>query len=204
MRHNFSLRFAVIAVLAVLPTLAQAQIAPTAAVVVQRDQGVVRAAETLVLQGAITAIDQASRRVTIKGGGGNDVSLVAGPEVKNFAQLKVGDIVTLNVIQSLTLELKKRGTALRERVESSDAVQAKPGEKPMAGEASSVRITADVTAVNKKTGMVSLRGPERTLELKVRDQAILKEIAVGDQVEATYVEASVISVKSAKSAKTAK
>ena len=201
MKHPISLHLAVIAALAILPTLTLAQIAPTGAVVVQKDQGAVRAAKTVAVQGVITAIDQESRRLTIKGGGGNELSLVAGPEVKNFAQLKVGDIVTLKAIQSLALELKKGGTALRERVESTEAVQAKPGEKPMAGEATTVRAIADVTAVNKKTGMVTLRGPERTLDLQVKDKAILKDIAVGDQVEATYVEAVAISVKGAKPVK---
>lgn len=193
-----------VAVLAVVPTLVLAQVAPTGAVVVQKEKGAVRAAKTVILQGAITAIDQQSRRVTIKGGSGNELSLLAGPEVKNFAQLKVGDIVTLNVIQSLALELKKGGTELRQRVESSDAAQAKPGEKPMAGEATSVRIIADVTAVNEKTGMVTLRGPERTLDLQVKDKTMLKDIDVGDQVEATYVEATVISVKGATPAKSVK
>lgn len=201
MKHFISL---LVAVLAVVPTLVFAQIAPTGAVVVQKEKGAVRVGKTVMLQGAITAIDQESRRVTIKGGSGNELSMVAGPEVKNFAQLKVGDIVTLNVIQSLALELKKGGTELRQRTEGTDTAQAKPGEKPMAGEASTVRVIADVTAVNRKTGMVTLRGPQRTLDLQVKDKAMLKDIAVGDQVEANYVEATVISVKGAKPAKAAK
>jgi len=64
-----------------------------------------------------------------------------------------------------------------------------------------VRIIADVTAVNRKTGVVSLRGPQRTLDLKVKDKTMLKDIAVGDQVEATFEEATVISVRAAKPAK---
>ena len=198
MKFVTSMRVAALAMLTVFSTLVLAQNAPAGAVVVQKEKGAVRAAKTVVVQGAILAIDQQSRRVTIKGGGGHELSLLAGPEVKNFSQLKVGDIVTMNIIQSLALELKKGGTELRQRTESTDTVQAKPGEKPMGGEASSVRIIADVTAVNRKTGMVTLRGPERTLDLQVKDQAMLKDIAVGDQVEANYVEATVISVKGAK------
>ena len=198
MKFVTSMRVAALAMLTVFSTLVLAQNAPAGAVVVQKEKGAVRAAKTVVVQGAILAIDQQSRRVTIKGGGGNELSLLAGPEVKNFSQLKVGDIVTMNIIQSLALELKKGGTELRQRTESTDTVQAKPGEKPMGGEASSVRIIADVTAVNRKTGMVTLRGPERTLDLQVKDQAMLKDITVGDQVEANYVEATVISVKGAK------
>jgi Cu/Ag efflux protein CusF len=193
-----------VAALSILPTLAVAQNAPVGAVVVEKEKGAVRGAKTIVVQGAITAIDPQTRHVTIKGGGGNEVMLLAGPEVRNFAQLKVGDIVTLQVVRSLALELKKGGTELRQRAETSDAVRAEPGEKPMGGEATSVRIIADVTAVNKKTGMVTLRGPQRTLDLQVKDKAMLKDIAVGDQVEANYVEATVLSVKEAKPAKATK
>ena len=190
-----------VAALAVLSTLALAQIAPTETVVVQKGKGTVRSAESIVLQGAIIAIDQSTRRLTIKGGSGNELSFLAGPEVKNFAQLKVGDIVTMTIVQSLALELKKGGTALRERVEGGETISARPGEKPMAGESNTVRIVADVMAVNKKAGTVTLRGPERTLELKVKDKTMLKDVAVGDQVEANYVEATVISVKAGKPVK---
>ena len=190
-----------VAVLAALPTLSLAQMAPTGTTVVMKEKGAVRSAESVVMQGRIIAIDQESRRVTIKGGSGKELSFVAGPEVKNFAQLKVGDIVTMNVIQSLALELKKGGQELRQRVESGETVSAQPGQKPMGGESMTVRIIADVTAVNRKTGMVTLRGPQRTLDLKVKDKTMLKDIAVGDQVEATFVEATVISVRAAKPAK---
>lgn len=42
---------------------------------------------------------------------------------------------------------------------------------------------ADVTAVNTKRKTVTLRGPKRTVELKVRDPEQFKLIKVGDQAE---------------------
>ena len=186
------------------PLLAVAQSDPVAAVAVEKELGKVRGTKAFVVEAKITAIDEASRHVTVTGAGGNEVTLVAGPEVKNFAQLKVGDVVTVKYLQSLALELKKGGTALRERVESNDAVSAKPGEAPMGAEAKTVRVTADVIAVDRKSGVVTLRGPERTVDLKVKDKAQLKEIAVGDQVEATYVEAVAIAVSTPKAAKKSK
>lgn len=201
MKYKLSI---LVAVLAALPTLSLAQIAPTGTSVVIKEKGAVRSVDSVVMQGRIIAIDQDTRRVTIKGGSGRELSFVAGPEVKNFAQLKVGDIVTMNVIQSLALELKKGGHELRQRVESGETISAQPGQKPMGGESMTVRIIADVTAVNRKTGMVSLRGPQRTLDLKVKDKTMLKDIAVGDQVEATFEEATVISVRAGKPAKGAK
>ncbi len=183
------------------PLLATAQEAPVGVVVVEKEQGTVRGTRAVSAQGKITAIDAENRRITLLGGGGSILTLVAGPEVKNFAQLKVGDIVTLKYLQSLALELKKGGKALRERVESNDAASAKSGEMPAGAQAKTVQVIADVTAVNKKSGMVTLRGPERTVDLKVKDKAILKQIAVGDQVEVTYVEAVAIAAHTPKKAK---
>ena len=183
------------------PLLASAQEAPAGVVVVEKDQGKVRGTRAITAQGKITAIDAENRRITLLGGGGSVLSLVAGPEVKNFAQLKVDDIVTLKYLQSLALELKKGGKALRERVESTDAASAKPGEMPAGAQAKTVQVIADVTAVDKKSSMVTLRGPERTVDLKVKDKAVLKQIAVGDQVDVTYVEAVAISVSTPKAAK---
>jgi Cu/Ag efflux protein CusF len=45
--------------------------------------------------------------------------------------------------------------------------------------------------------MVKLKGPKRTVDLKVRDPSQLKLIKVGDQIEATFTEAIAIAVEPA-------
>ena len=87
-----------------------------------------------------------------------------------------------------------------ERVESGDAITAKPGELPLGGVSKTVHIVADVTAVNPATGVATLRGPD----LRVKDKAILAQIAVGDQVNADSVEAALISVSAKPPADSAK
>jgi hypothetical protein len=57
-----------------------------------------------------------------------------------------------------------------------------------------VTIVADVVDINPATQTITLRGPQRTVELKVRDPEQFKLIAKGDQVEATYTEAVAIEV----------
>ena len=56
---------------------------------------------------------------------------------------------------------------------------------------------ANVVAVNPKAQTVTLRGPKRTIELAVNDPAQLKEIKVGNQVEALFTEAVAIEVSAA-------
>ena len=61
-----------------------------------------------------------------------------------------------------------------------------------------MKITAEVVALDAKTQVVTLRGPKRTVDLKVRDPEQFKLIAKGDRVEATYTEAMAVAVEPAK------
>ena len=155
-------------------------------------------ANTVKITASIEAIDSAARTVTLKGPRGNVVTLAVGPEVKNFDQMKVGDFVVVRYVQALTLELKKGGTAPRERVEREGGATAQPGERPAAGAARQVTVVADVIKIDQKKQMVTLRGPSRVVDLKVQDPNQLKLVKVGDQVEATFTEAVAISVEPAK------
>ena len=58
--------------------------------------------------------------------------------------------------------------------------------------------TADVTAVDAKTQTITLRGPQRTVELRVPDKKQFEGVKVGDQVEARYTEAVAVSMLPAK------
>jgi Cu/Ag efflux protein CusF len=57
-----------------------------------------------------------------------------------------------------------------------------------------------VIAVDEKASKVTLKGPQRTVDMKVNDPEQLKLIKVGDQVEATYTEAVAISLAPAAAA----
>jgi hypothetical protein len=143
-------------------------------------------------KGTITA-----RTVTLKGPRGKVVTLAVGPEVKNFAQMKVGDMVVVRYAEALTLELKKGGKELRQRSEREASETAQPGERPGGAAGRQITVIADVTAVDRKKMIVTLRGPKQTVDLKLRDPEQIKLVKVGDQVEATYQEAMAVSVEPA-------
>ncbi len=187
-----SIGFAVVAALT-FPAAAQ-----TGGAVVAKTPGAVGVAQTVKVTATITAIDKATREVTLKGPQGKEVSLIAGEQVKNFAQLKVGDQVNIEYVEALTLELKKGSTAPVARTEQAAVAGAKPGETPAGAGGRQVKITAEVVALDAKTQVVTLRGPKRTVDLKVRDPEQFKLIAKGDRVEATYTEAMAVAVEPAK------
>lgn len=172
--------------------------AQSGAAVVGKGPGVAGGAQTVTITATITAIDPASRAVTLKGPQGREVTVTAGPEVRNFAQMKVGDTVDAKYIEALTLELKKGGGLPVAKVEDTGAARAKAGSAPAGAIGRQVTIVADVVAVDPATQTVTLKGPKHTVDLRVRDPKQFALIAKGDQVQATYTEAVAIAVTPAK------
>ena len=184
--------------LAIAAGAAHAQ-APSGGMVVTESQpGKVTMADAVRLVATVQAIDKPNRLVTLKAASGDVMIVQASADVKNFDQIKVGDEVAARYIEALSLELKKGGAGgIREKVEDEGAVAAKPGERPGAAVGRTIRATADVIAVDAKRQTIRLRGPQRTVDLKVKDPAQFKLVKVGDQIEVKFVEAVAVSVEPA-------
>jgi hypothetical protein len=193
MRHSLIAGLMLASVFAAPPALAQAAGA-TGGVITSTAPGKGLAVATAEITANVVGIDKANRLVTLKGPKGDTVSVVAGPKVRNFDQIKVGDMLRVQLAESLVLELKKGGTAVVARTEIKGGEAAKAGEKPGAMAGREVRIVADVVDVDRANQTVTLRGPKQTVSLKIRDPEQLKLIDKGDQVEATYTEAVALAV----------
>lgn len=149
--------------------------------------GKARALKTDEVKAQVVSLDRLTRAITLKGPNGTIVDMIAGNEVKNFDQLKVGDFVNVRYFQSLALELHKPG-------------QAAPlmHERPTA-RGREVRALAKVTAIDEQAKTVSLKGPRgNTVTLDVRNPEHFKVMKVGDDVLVTYTEAVAVSVTPAK------
>ena len=59
--------------------------------------------------GTVEAIEAATRTVTLKKADGTFVSTVAGPDIKRFAEIKVGDKVTARYYENVVVRLKRPG-----------------------------------------------------------------------------------------------
>jgi hypothetical protein len=156
---------------------------------------VVRAAE---MSAQVVGIDKATRTITLKGPKGNAVDIVAGDEVKNFDQIKVGDLVVARYAQALTLELRKTKAGAGAPAVREEAAKAKPGERPAVAGARQVTAIADVVAVDPKNSTITLKGPRgNEVALAVQNPDQFKVVKKGDQVEVTYTEALALSVEPA-------
>ncbi len=180
-------------------SIAIAQNKPQAVVAVEAAPGVLKVAEGVQIQGKFKSVDQKTRQVVIVGPNGNEFKTTLGNEVKNFNQIKVGDIVTLTHVEIFVADIKKPSKVeIRERVETEKAVTAKLGDKPAAAIERQVAIVADVTAVDEKKGTLTVRGATRTLDIKVKDPKVLKGIKVGTQIETVVTEIIAIEVSAPK------
>ena len=171
--------------------------APGGATIIATAPGKGFAERVAQVSASVEAVDYAKRVVTLKRSAGDIVTLPVGPEVRNFDQIRVGDLVVVRYLEALALELKKGGTAKRERTDRDLTERAEPGERPARVDAHQVHVVADVIAILPQSQTVRLRGPTRVVDLQVYDPEQFRLVAVGDQVEATYIEAVAISVEPA-------
>ncbi|MFB2925707.1 hypothetical protein [Aeromonas hydrophila] len=145
--------------------------------------------EAVSAQATVTAIDMASRKVSLKNAAGEAFDIVAGEQVTNLANLKVGDVVALRYLQMLDLELLKGTAGVRKRVVEVAAGKAEAGEKPGAGIGKKVTLYGDVIAVDKGQQTITVKGVDHTLVLKVHNPAQFALIAKGDQIKAVQTQA---------------
>lgn len=173
--------------------------------VVASEPGKAAVARAVEISAQVVGLDKATRTLTLKGPKGNVMDLVAGDEVKNFDQIKLGDAVVARYVQALTLELKKTRVAAGDAAVTEALAKAKPGERPAVAGARQVTVLADVVAVDPKAGTITLKGPKgNEVVLPVENPDQFKIVKKGDQVEATYTEALALSVEAAPKAAAAK
>lgn len=150
--------------------------------------------ETLSLEAQVTAIDKATRKITLKLGD-QSYTVTAGPEVRNFAQIKKGDLVIATHTRAVVVKVLAGG-GLRSTSESLDGARTKPGQKPGAAVEKITTVVADIVSVNQEQGLVTLKGTSNNLvEYKVKDKSNLANVKAGDQVEIQLIEAVAVAVE---------
>jgi len=154
------------------------------------------ATEKVTGEATVLAINKTKREVTLQTADGDTVVVECGKEVKNFAQIKVKDVVKATYTEKLTVEVGEAGDA--ETSAEATVSSAKPGEKPKGQVNAKVQYKANITAIDKAKGTVSLKGTDgREATIKPRNPANLDKVKVGDLVIFTYSEALAVSVSKA-------
>jgi Cu/Ag efflux protein CusF len=153
------------------------------------------------ISATVESIDIEKRLVGLKGERGRTATVEVSPDVRNLAQVRVGDKVVVRYYESLAAEVKKKGTSatLNTVDDAAGAVRAAPGDKPGAAVGSVVSTTVVIQSVDTKANVVDFTGPggmQRTVHVvKPEAQQFIAGLKKGDEVEMTYTEALAVSVE---------
>ncbi len=134
-------------------------------------------------RGVVQDVDYRTREVTVKHDTGETRTMVAGPVVQNFNQIKKGDKVALQYRESVMIMAMSGIEAAPARAESVDVARAPLGEKPAGVIIQTGEVVAEVVAINHKDRTVTLKGPMRTLTVEVdKDVSGFNRLKKGDKV----------------------
>jgi fructose-specific component phosphotransferase system IIB-like protein len=158
---------------------------------------------TITAQVRVTAIDPATRTLTVHTAAGNDLQVVAGPAVRNFDNIHVGDDVVMRYTESLAIVLSAPNTKLPDNTITTAMGRAAPGQKPAAAASQRTIVTGLVVGVDLARNEVSVVDPQggAVHVIEVRDPARQRNLAkvnVGDTLTVIYDEGLALSVEPAK------
>jgi Cu/Ag efflux protein CusF len=140
----------------------------------------------------VTAIDTTKRTVTLKGADGTTIKCTK--DVVNFPQIKVGDNVTVAIVESIAVVVRTKG-APPSAGERAAVALAPIGAKPGGIMTNTTKISAKVEAVDAAANSVTVKGPlgkERTF--KVNPKVDLSTLKTGDDIVLRITDALAIDV----------
>jgi hypothetical protein len=189
-----------IAICAALPVLAGAQEpagkSDTVEVKGDRPGSHVRQANVVEVKGTIAAISPRTRQVTVKLDGGQLYTFVVNPDVKRFAELKVGDKLSARYHEAVIVELRKDGAAAPQAIPGGVARVPGQGPRPSGAVVTQRVATVEVQSIDKEKQSITALTPSGVVaSFKVEDAQRLEGVKVGDKIDITYTEALIVSVE---------
>lgn len=145
----------------------------------------------------VQKIDKETRTITLKKEHDEIINIVAPDTVRNFDQIKVGDVVHAHYEATVTFQVNKEGSTEVGRLEEGTLSRAKLGDKPGAIMTHAVAMRANVTKVDPENKKITIQGKNKTLDLDIKNPEHFKVIKVGDQIDALITEAIAMSVTGA-------
>ncbi len=139
------------------------------------------------ITGTIVAVNKETRQMTIKVPDGRFEVVDIPKEVKRIDGIKIGDKLSATTTEAVLVDLETGRDAGSMGAIGDTQVQPDPGSKPAGTITEKLKLYGKVESVDRVNSQVTLRGPEKTVTLTVKDKALLDKLKPGDGVIATYV-----------------
>jgi hypothetical protein len=148
--------------------------------------------KTKTITAEVEAIEASNREVTVKQADGNYDVWYVPPSVQGFDKLKIGDKVTARYYENIVVTVKQPGAA---SVDSGSAAMTKSSAGTGGTVAHQRTITATITAIDMNAPSITFTGPhDWKYTTKVEDKAALAKVKVGDRVDITWTEATLVTL----------
>ncbi len=146
----------------------------------------------------VQLVDLESRQVLLESESGRLMTIVAGPEVRNLAQIEPGDIVRAVHEQSVAVQMAESGQGAPDTQAVVAVGRAAEGERPAAFAGDAVRIVVRIVSFDPESKLVVFSAPDGFVHSVVVQKPEIQEFALGltpgDEVEVTFTEAIAIAV----------
>ena len=154
------------------------------------------ASQTMTISAVVEAIDHETRVVTVRKPDGEALTFTESEEARNLDQVKVGDVLTAEYTESVSIEVMANDGMEADMAEASAMARTKKGEMPGFAAMDATVITATVEEINLEMNTFKLKGPDGSVnEYVARNPENLKRAAVGDLVVITVTESVAITVE---------
>ncbi len=150
------------------------------------------------VEATVVGIHAERRLLALRGAEGHSLTVEAGPSVRNFEQIQVGDRVVAVYQEAIGFALQSPGVAAAP--EAGLVVgRAAPGQRPAAVAGRFARTTVVIESIDPKSHTVTFKGQDgltRAVPVATQEgREFASRLRPGDRVDVTWEEAVAISVE---------
>ena len=146
----------------------------------------------------VVTVSPTTRIITLRREDGTLFQIMAGQEVRNFAQIAAGDTLRVQYRETLAASVRPAGETAMPVEAGAAAVRAKAGAKPGAGVGAGISVRAKVESIDRERNIVvcSLASGEMIARriLTPEGRGFVKGLKIGDMVQLDYTEALALSI----------
>ncbi len=191
-----------LAILAIVASLAGGISAPAPAqeaAMLATGKGASAEGDAVEVRARVTAVDAATRKVTLALPDGSSTTVAVSPDVPNFQNITVGSTVVARYYESAAFAIARPGATTPQNSAGGVVATGTQGNMPAGVVGERITLTGLVVAVNKRADTLSVVNPKggEVLTFNVKDPALLTlmdQLKPGDSITATISQAVAVSV----------
>jgi hypothetical protein len=148
------------------------------------------------MQASVESVDLETRQILLTDSDGVSFVVVAGPEVRNLAQLEAGDVVRISLYEAVVASMADRSDP-GNAVTAVAAGRAPEGAKPGVTAGAITTLVVDFISYDPNTAIATFVGPDGivyTASVRPEMQAFAEARKSGDLIELTIEQAVAVSV----------